>query len=199
MSKALHYFPLGIELSGVLIREGIVSLSSFPEIFATKYSRLAKLHLSDELRMWSKKESLFGLFETMFESLVAKNREAGLLLSLCSVFGVSQIPTSLLTRLAPNLSDKGSWKQLKDMLRDETEFNLSVYELSRMFLAKKTHESNGSVSNLHLHSSICQWRFHALDDKPDWIIQASYSLARHVQAEEDISGLVTFCDKTNSS
>lgn len=186
VSKALNYFPLGIEISGVLIREGIVSLSSFPEIFELKYSRLAKLNLSDELPMWSKEESLFGLFKTMFNSLTAKNAEAGHLLSICSVFGASQIPISLLTSLELYMSESSPWKQLQDMLRDETEFKLAVYELSHMFLAKKGLASDGSVSSLHLHSSICQWRFNALDDRPDWIVQASYGLARHVQAEEEI-------------
>lgn len=157
---------------------------SFPAIFETKYARLAKFNLSDELRIWSKEDSLFGLFETMYESLVKRNAEAGLLLSLCSVYGASRIPISVLAGLKLHMSDESPWKQLKDMLQDDTEFNTAIYELSRMFLAKKRHASDGSVSSLYFHSSICQWRFNVLDNRPEWIIQASCGLADYVQTEE---------------
>jgi hypothetical protein len=178
---------LGIELAGILIHEGIVSLDSFPYLFEARYPQLTRFQVDPGMWVWSKSNSVFSMFSDLYESLIAKNASAGLLLTLCSIYGPWEIPSSLLLGL--ELHDVNSsksadhWRRLQALVHDEVGFNMAVYELYRVFLAKRKHDFNGNLLSISLHGSVCQWRFATIgDQRAEWIMKASSGLARFIQS-----------------
>lgn len=147
--------------------------------------------------MWDKTDSVFSMFHALYKFLVAKNATAGLLFTLCSIYGPWEIPGSFLRRLelcdivdstdSTDFTDSTNhWRQLQALVRDEVAFNMATYELYRIFLAKRKHDDDGSLRSISLHSYICQWRFATIGDQTaEWVIQASYGLARHLQSIYD--------------
>ena len=187
-AKVLHGFPLGLELAGILIHEGIVSLNAFPAMFETKYQQLTQFQIDPSLCLWGKSDSLFRMFDELYKSLLGKSASAALLLTLCSIYGPWEVPILLLQRL--ELFDVGSctdaqndWRSLKTLLQDEVSLNMAISELYRIFLAKKKQNFNGGLISISLHDSLCRWRFATIgDSRAEWIMQASYGLTRHVRS-----------------
>jgi hypothetical protein len=138
--------------------------------------------------MWSKPDSVFGMFDALYKFLVGKSAMAALLLTLCSIYGPSELPVSFLRRLelydvANSTGPADDWAQLQSLIHDEVEFNMAAYELHKVFLAKKRQDGDGSLLSISLHGSICQWRFATIgEQKAEWIMQASYGLARHIES-----------------
>lgn len=181
---------MGLELAGILIHERLVSLDSFPTEFKTKYQLLTQFSIEPGMWMWNKPNSVFDVFADLYQDLVAKNTSADLLLTLCSVYGPSEIPSPLLRHLElyhiVKSDSANPWTQLQALIRDEVKFNIAIYELYRIFLAKRKYDTDGSLQSISLHGSICQWRFATIgDERAEWIMQATYALARHVQSEYD--------------
>lgn len=160
-------------------------------MFETKYRQLTLFQVDPGMWMWDKTDSVFGMFDALYKFLVAKNATAGLLLTLCSIYGPWEIPGSFLRRLelcdiANSTDSTDHWRQLQALVQDEVAFNMATYELYRVFLAKRKHGDGGSLLSISLHSCICQWRFATIGEQTaEWVIQASYGLARHIQSIYD--------------
>lgn len=184
-------FPLGLELAGILIHEGIVSLEAFPTKFENKYEQLTQFSVDPGMWFWSKNNTVFGIFQELYETLLANNESSALLLTLCSIYGPCEIPTSLLRDLEWYSADVDSdahkdWRRLKELVCDDVRLNMAIYELHRVALAKRKQDPAGNVTSISLHGSICQWRLATIgDSKAEWIIRASYNLARHIHTYYD--------------
>lgn len=178
---------MGLELAGILIYEGIVPLDGFPIMFETKYRQLTQF-LEPGIWLWSKDETIFTMFDDLYKSLLARNESAALLLTLCSIYGTWEIPIAFLRRLELYGLDRpfgthDHWRQLQALVKDDFGFNRAIYELYRVFLANRKQGSDRSLITISLHGSICQWRFATIgDNRAEWIMQASYGLARHVSS-----------------
>lgn len=177
---------MAVELAGILIHEGIVSLKALPTAFEANYQNLTEYTPDPGHWFWDKSTSLFDMFDTLHRSLLTKNACAALLLSLCSVYGPWQVPISLLRNL--ELFETASYSQeLNDLMRLETfvqnevMLNMAIDQLHRVFLAKRKQNSDGSINSISLHGSICRWRIATMgDSRVEWVMQASYGLARHL-------------------
>jgi hypothetical protein len=185
-AKSLGYYPLALELAGILIQEGIVSLRSFSTDFKNKYPQIAKFQLDAGVRPWGKNESMFDMLETLYKSLAERSIAACHLLSLCSVYGVWEVPISLLRRSKDNpvtVPEFDGLKFLNRTLCDTTELNKAVVDLQRTFLAKRRQNSEKEILGFSLHSSISRWRFETLEEpRSNWIMQAAFLLAEHIQS-----------------
>jgi tetratricopeptide (TPR) repeat protein len=186
--RSLDGFPLAIELAGILVREGIVSLNDFPTIYKTQHQRLTKFTPGQGQWFLDKDYSLFHMFEMLYRSLSSKNACAALLLTLCSVYGPWAAPMSLFRNLnffeAPKKLEANidSCMELRTLAQDETTLRIAVYELYQGVLAiRKQNPTTGEVENISLHGSICRWRIAYLDSesRAEWTMQASYALASH--------------------
>lgn len=178
---------MALELAGILIHEGIVPLGAFAETFSARYQRLAKHRVEPGMWLWDKSDSLFNVFDDLYKSLVDRSSEAGLLLTLCSIYGPWTIPTCLLRGLQLfdiNIaSSDDTWGQLQTLLHDDIELKSAIDELGKVFLAKKQQDALLDVRSVSLHPSVCQWRFETIgEQRADWVMQASYGLARHVES-----------------
>lgn len=184
-AKALDGFPLALELAGILIYEGIVPLKTFAETFASKYNQLARFNVDPGTWLWNRSDSLFEMFDELYQSLVAKSPNAGLLLTLCAVYGPWNLPISLIQGLQIDTEDERSdnptcWGRLKALLNDEVELKLAIYEICRVFLAKRQMSADGNILSVALHGSVCQWRFATIgEERPEWIMKTSFGLAWH--------------------
>lgn len=160
---------------------------NFAETFTSRYQRLAKHRVDPGILPWDKSNSLFNVFDDLYKSLVARNSDAGLLLTLCAVYGPWSIPTSLLRGLQLRdgkiASKDDSWDQLQNLLHDDIELKSSIEELCKVFLAKKQQDKSLDVLSVSLHPSVCQWRFETIGkQRADWLMQAASGLARHIEA-----------------
>jgi hypothetical protein len=184
--KLLDGLPLALELAGILAHEGIVSLNAFPTTFETHYQQLTEY--TPGHWFWDKPDSLFGMFDTLYKSLLTKHACAALLLTLCSIYGPWEVPISLLRQLeffeVANSSEVHcDHMRLKAFVQNEITLNMAVDQLHRVFLAKRNQNLDGSLNSISLHGSICRWRFATIGDtKAEWIMQASYGLARYLQS-----------------
>lgn len=136
---------------------------------------------------WDKSDSLFNVFDDLYKSLVSRNSDAGLLLTLCAVYGPWSIPTSLLRGIqlldSNGASKEVSWGQLQTLLHDDIELKSAINELCKVFLAKKKQDDSLDVLSVSLHPSVCLWRFETLgEQRADWLMQAASGLARHTGA-----------------
>lgn len=86
-AKLLDGFPLGLELAGILIHECIMPLKSFPQDFSSNYSRLSQFQVDPGMWLWDTSDSLFRMFNALYNSLIARNPQTGHLLNLCCVYG----------------------------------------------------------------------------------------------------------------
>lgn len=93
--KILDGFPLAIELAGILVREGIVSLNDFPAMYKTQHQKVTDITPDHGQWFWDKEKSLFKMFGMLYESLSAKSPCAAMILTLCSVYGTWAAPMSL--------------------------------------------------------------------------------------------------------
>ncbi|KAJ5501242.1 calcium-independent phospholipase [Penicillium expansum] len=186
--KSLDGFPLAIELAGVLVREGIVSLNDFPTTYKTQHQQLTKFTPGQGQWFLDKDYSLFHMFEMLYNSLSSKNDCAALLLTLCSVYGPWPAPISLFRNLNFFEASTGleanfdSCMELRTLARDDATLRMAVYELHQGVLAiRKQNPTTGEVENISLHGSICRWRIAYLDNesRAKWTMQASYALASH--------------------
>ncbi|KAF5647835.1 calcium-independent phospholipase [Fusarium tjaetaba] len=192
-AKALDGFPLALELAGILIYEGIVPLKTFAETFASKYNQLARFNVDPGIWLWNRSDSLFEMFDELYHSLVAKSPNAGLLLTLCAVYGPWNLPISLIQGLQIYTDDERSdnptcWGQLKSLLNDDVELNLAIYEICRVFLAKRQMSADGNILSITLHGSVCQWRFATIgEQRAEWIMKTSFGLAWHRESVKQSS------------
>lgn len=159
----------------------------FAEAFTFRYQRLAKHRVDPGMLPWDKGDSLFSVFDDLYKSLVDRNTDAGLLLTLCAVYGPWSIPISLLRGLQLHdgevAAQDDSWGQLQTLLHDDIELKSAIEELCRVFLAKKQQDKSLDVLSVSLHPSVCQWRFETLGEQTaDWIMQASTGLVRHIES-----------------
>ncbi|KAI8712434.1 BH4-2 domain-containing protein [Fusarium sp. LHS14.1] len=188
-AKVLDGFPIGLELAGILIHEGIVPLRSFAQSFTHNYKSIARFQVDPGMWMWDTSDSLFSMFDALYKSLVAKNPQTGHLLSICSVYGPWSIPISLLHGLElhncqDSVGEIDPSSQLQLLVDNDVELKLAIYELERLFLVKKMSDAKGNVVSISLHASLCQWRLAAMGEEgPAWIMQASYGLAHYIESQ----------------
>ncbi|KAL2674072.1 hypothetical protein Neosp_012518 [[Neocosmospora] mangrovei] len=193
-AKVLDGFPLGLELAGILIHEGIMLFGSFAQDFTENYKRVAQFQVDPGMWMWDTSDSLFSMFDALYKSLVAKNPQTGHLLSLCSVYGPWSIPISLLHGLElhkcqDSAEETDPSSQLQLLVDNDFELQLAIYDLERLFLVKRISDANGNVISISLHASLCQWRLAAMgEDRAAWIMQASQGLARYIQSQNTRKG-----------
>ncbi|KAF5989253.1 arrestin domain-containing protein [Fusarium coicis] len=72
------------------------------------------------------------------------------------------------------------WKLLQGLVQNKFELNRTIDDLSKVFLATKKQASDRNLISFSLHASICQWRLATMEDRDTWIIQATYSLSKHI-------------------
>ncbi|RSL90975.1 hypothetical protein CEP51_000476 [Fusarium floridanum] len=196
-ARVFDGFPLGLELAGILIHEEILPLKSFEQDFIKNYKRLSQFQVDPVTWLWNTSDSLFGMFDALYRSLIAKNPQSGYLLNLCSIFGPWNIPVSLIHGLdfhtpQGTLAGSDSWGQLQAFIENEVELNLAIHEIERLFLAKKNRGSNGTLVSISLHASLCQWRLANLgEESSTWIMQASYGLVRYIHSQNARKGKAT--------
>ncbi|KAF5678869.1 calcium-independent phospholipase [Fusarium denticulatum] len=77
------------------------------------------------------------------------------------------------------------WKQLQALAQSKIKLNKAIDELSKIFLATKKQGNDYSLLSFSLHASICQWRLATMVDRDTWIIQATYSLSKHILSLHD--------------
>ncbi|RSL61317.1 hypothetical protein CEP53_005156 [Fusarium sp. AF-6] len=196
-ARVFDGFPLGLELAGILIHEEILPLKSFEQDFIKNYKRLSQFQVDPVTWLWNTSDSLFGMFDALYRSLIAKNPQSGYLLNLCSIFGPWNIPVSLIHGLdfhtpQGTLAGSDSWGQLQAFIENEVELNLAIHEIERLFLAKKNRGSDGTLVSISLHASLCQWRLANLgEESSTWIMQASYGLVRYIHSQNARKGKAT--------
>ncbi|RBR02206.1 hypothetical protein FVER53590_07576 [Fusarium verticillioides] len=191
-AKLLGGFPLALELAGVLHQRGITTLSEFAETFTSDYPELAQYELDSGVWVWTRdgaNESLFSMLDSLYASVSMKSKESALLVSLCSIYGTSAIPISLLYNLEmidmEDTENQDRWKQLKALTQSKIKLNKAIDELSKIFLATKKQTKDHTLLSFSLHTSICQWRLATMEDRDIWIIQATYSLSKHIISLHD--------------
>ncbi|KAF5633654.1 calcium-independent phospholipase A2 [Fusarium tjaetaba] len=79
-----------------------------------------------------------------------------------------------------DVDDQSPWKQLQTLIQSKFKLNRAIDELSKIFLATKKQANDNTLLSFSLHSSICQWRLATMEDRDTWIIQATYSLSKHI-------------------
>ncbi|EWG47495.1 hypothetical protein FVEG_16143 [Fusarium verticillioides 7600] len=185
-------FPLALELAGVLHQRGITTLSEFAETFTSDYPELAQYELDSGVWVWTRdgaNESLFSMLDSLYASVSMKSKESALLVSLCSIYGTSAIPISILYNLEmidmEDTENQDRWKQLKALTQSKIKLNKAIDELSKIFLATKKQAKDHTLLSFSLHTSICQWRLATMEDRDIWIIQATYSLSKHIISLHD--------------
>ncbi|KAJ4262971.1 hypothetical protein NW762_006584 [Fusarium torreyae] len=190
VAKLLDGYPLALELAGSLHQRGITSLDEFSEIFAEEYPALAQFEIDSGAWSWTKagaSDSLFGILDTLYESLIARTPELAHLLTLCSIYGPQEIPISLLQGLElydmNNTSGiSNASKKLQSLVHSKVKLNKAIDELAKVFLVTKKQATDRSILGFSLHASICHWRFATMEDRDIWIIQAAYNLSRHISS-----------------
>ncbi|KAF4457351.1 hypothetical protein F53441_680 [Fusarium austroafricanum] len=200
IATLLDGFPLALELAGSLNRHGIISLHEFSEHYITSYPDLAQPRIDAGIWTWTRTGSvdfLFGMLDALYESLASKSKESALLLTLCSVFGPLQVPVSLLHELKFHESntysdEKSSLEKLQNLMHSKLKLNTSVHELSEVFLATKKQTADRSLIGFSLHASICQWRISTMKQREFWVIQAAYSISKHIQSTSSADGIFRF-------
>ncbi|KAG9497564.1 hypothetical protein J7337_010425 [Fusarium musae] len=105
------------------------------------------------------------------------------------VFGPFAIPLSLVYNLelieVDGNENQGPWEQLQALAKSKIKLNKAIDELSQIFLATKKQANDHTLLSFSLHTSICQWRLATMEDRDTWIIQATYSLSRHILSVHD--------------
>ncbi|KNB16919.1 hypothetical protein FOXG_21831 [Fusarium oxysporum f. sp. lycopersici 4287] len=198
-AKPLDGFPLALELAGVLHQRGIVSLDKFPTSFSHDYTDLAQYEIDSGVWIWTRigaMDSLFSMLDALYASAIAKSKESALLITYCSIYGPLMIPISLLQNMAlyemENIGRTASWEQLQALVRSDIKLNKAIDELGKVFLATKQQGADCTILGFSLHASICQWRFATMNDRDLWIVQASYSLSRHIQSLNGMDAIHRF-------
>lgn len=186
-ASVLDQFPLALELGGILVREGIVSLNSSPSVFSEKYADLSKFPVDPGDWTWNRAVSMSAMFDALYKLLQEKNPSACLILTVCSIYGPWQTPVPMLRQLGPILADlandKGPWKPSRAVFEHDTDFNRAIYDLCRVFTGKRKQDSLGEVQSISLHASVCRWKFATImDDKAAWIMHGSYALANYIHS-----------------
>ncbi|EGU87644.1 hypothetical protein FOXB_01800 [Fusarium oxysporum f. sp. conglutinans Fo5176] len=100
-----------------------------------------------------------------------------------SNFLYSRIPLTL--QNMEDTENQGPWKQLQTLAQSKIKLNMSIDELNKVFLATKKQASDHTLLSFSLHASICQWRLATMEDRDVWIIQATYSLSKHILSLHD--------------
>ncbi|KAF5570874.1 calcium-independent phospholipase A2 [Fusarium pseudoanthophilum] len=125
------------------------------------YPELAQFEIDSGAWIWTSdgaNESLFSMLDSLYASVSMKNKESALLVSLCSIYGPSAIPISLLYN--PEMIDmedtenQDSWKQLKALTHSKIKLSKAIDELSKIFLATKKQANDYSLLSFSLHASI---------------------------------------------
>jgi hypothetical protein len=193
-ARILNRYALGLELAGILIREGIVRLDMPPTIFETQYKQLTTI--DPLIWNWGKSHTLFDIFDTLYNDLTSKSPVAGDLLTLCSIYGPQEISIVFLQKLVFEEMEKATtsqepWQRLQGLFEDEISLSLAITKLHEIFLAHKKHGIDRSLRSFSLHGSICQWRFATIgDQRAQWIIQALQALASYLHSEIEHERLV---------
>jgi hypothetical protein len=146
-------------------------------------------------------DSLFSMLDSLYESIMMKSKESALLITFCSIYGPFAIPMSLIYNL--ELIDMGdtdsqsSWKQLQALTQSKVKLNRAIDELSKVFLATKKQATDYTLLSFSVHASICQWRLATMEDRDVWIIQATYSLSKHILSLHEKSHVFKFFNLFN--
>jgi hypothetical protein len=129
------------------------------------------------------------MLDSLYASVSVKSKESALLVSLCSIYGPSAIPISLLYNLEmidmEDTENQDLWKQLKALTQNKIKLNKAIDELSKIFLATKRQAKDHTLLSFSLHASICQWRLATMEDRDIWIMQATHSLSKHILSLHD--------------
>ncbi|KAJ9427618.1 hypothetical protein QL093DRAFT_2587216 [Fusarium oxysporum] len=186
-AKLLGGFPLALELAGVLHHRGITALDEFAETFTNDYPELAQFEIDSGVWIWTRNgaiNSLFSMLDSLYASILIKSTDSALLITFCSIYGPFAIPISLVYNLdlidVEDTEKQGPWKQLQTLVQSKIKLNMSIDELNKVFLATKKQASDHTLLSFSLHASICQWRLATMEDRDVWIIQATYSLSKHI-------------------
>lgn len=183
----LNGYTLGLELAGILISNGIVRMSMPPTIFESRYKQLTSI--DPVIWNWAKPHTLFDIFDTLYANLVAKNRVAGHLLTLCSIYGPHDIPISFLKHLVFEKMDNSAlaqepFEELRSIFQDELSLNIAISELHEAFLVHKTYALDQSIVGFSVQGAACQWRIATLSSqRSQWIIQTLQGLAGYLASE----------------
>ncbi|KAF5558268.1 calcium-independent phospholipase A2 [Fusarium napiforme] len=188
----------------VLHQRGIIHLNEFAANFNNDYPELAQFEIDSGVWVWTRdgaNESLFSMLNSLYASVSMKSKESALLISLCSIYGPSAIPISLVSNLeligVEDTADRGPWKQLQLLVQSKIKLKKAIDELSKIFLATKKQANDRTLLSFSVHASICQWRLTTMDDRDTWIIQATYSLSKHILSLKDKSQVVRFYNLFN--
>ncbi|KAL5601754.1 hypothetical protein FOBRF1_009287 [Fusarium oxysporum] len=191
-AKLLGGFPLALELAGVLHHRGITALDEFAETFTNDYPELAQFEIDSGVWIWTRNgaiDSLFSMLDSLYASILIKSADSALLITICSIYGPFAIPISLVYNLElidlEDTENQGQWKQLQTLVQSKIKLNMSIDELNKVFLATKKQASDHTLLSFSLHASICQWRLATMEDRDVWIIQATYSLSKHILSLHD--------------
>ncbi|KAG5766876.1 hypothetical protein H9Q72_005040 [Fusarium xylarioides] len=203
-AKLLGGFPLALELAGVLHQRGIIPLDEFATNFTKDYPELAQFEIDSGVWVWTRdgaNKSLFSMLDSLYASISIKSRESALLVSFCSIYGPSAILISLVSNLEliemGDLENQEPWKQLQALVQRRIKLNTAIDELSKIFLATKEQAKDHTLVSFSLHSSICQWKLATMEDRDVWIIQATYSLSKHILSLHDKGQVFRFYNLFN--
>ncbi|KAG7435260.1 hypothetical protein Forpi1262_v005277 [Fusarium oxysporum f. sp. raphani] len=92
---------------------------------------------------------------------------------------------------------KSPWKQVQALAHSKIKLNRAIDELSKVFLATKRQANDHTLLSFSVHASICQWRLATMEDQDVWIIQATYSLSKHILSLNDKSHIFKFFNLFN--
>ncbi|KAL9572587.1 hypothetical protein ACKAV7_003420 [Fusarium commune] len=203
-AKLLDGFPLALELAGVLHQRGVVLLDEFAEAFTSDYPELAQFEIDSGVWIWTRNgviDSLFSMLDSLYKSISMKSKESALLITFCSIYGPSAIPISLVHNLelihVGDTDDQSPWKQLQALAQSKLKLNRAIDELSKVFLATKKQANDHTLMSFSVHASICQWRLATMEDRDVWIIQATYSLSKHILSLHEKSHIFKFFNLFN--
>ncbi|KAI7760788.1 hypothetical protein LZL87_008000 [Fusarium oxysporum] len=188
----------------VLHQRGVVLLDEVAEAFTSDYPELAQFEIDSGVWIWTRNgviDSLFSMLDSLYKSISMKSKESALLITFCSIYGPSAIPISLVHNLelihVGDTDDQSPWKQLQALAQSKLKLNRAIDELSKVFLATKKQANDHTLMSFSVHASICQWRLATMEDRDVWIIQATYSLSKHILSLHEKSHIFKFFNLFN--
>ncbi|KAK6199685.1 hypothetical protein LQW54_010003 [Pestalotiopsis sp. IQ-011] len=193
-ARVLNRYALGLELAGILVSNGIVQMTMPPTIFESKYKQLTSI--DPVIWNWAKPHTLFDIFDALYNNLIGKDRVAGHLLTLCSIYGPQDVPISFLQKLVFEKTENPAsaqepFDELQSLFEDDMSLYLAVSKLHEVFLVHKKYAPDQSIVGFSLQGAVCQWRIATIEnDRSQWIIQALHGLACYFELEVDRQRLV---------
>jgi hypothetical protein len=189
--KRLGCLPLAIEQVAAVFKKGFIRIEEFESRYVSDFQRLMEYRPQRSLWAYEKNRSIFTTFELLFESINRDSATAAAMLTILSVYGDCKSPVRILEsglcELATGYHKHDSIQHsLHSMTTDQMSIRMAIDYLADTGVVGSTRSKSGAVEAITLHSLLCKWALETADaGRKDWIVLASYLLARYLQNCDD--------------